>query len=170
MGKIFFKYFILIVFFNIGYAIDKKDIINFNNINNYKYKDIINFYKKKCNLNDEKLLLAFNDLKAKGISENDLFLIDWNDFLIIFLEFLSFYINKYMYLSIIDQLKDKVDDISKKQVDLILGEYDKKEDYVFEQQFINKIKLYIDCKKNNKDYFFIVDSSYYFINLYSHIL
>ncbi len=170
MQAILCKFFFLIFFFNIGCTIDKNRILNFDNIDKYKYKDIIFFYEKYCKLNYENILLAFYDLKNKGIAEEDLFLIDWNDFLIIFLEYSSFYMNKYMYLSIIDKLKNKVDDATKNMVDLILEKYENQEDYIFEGQFINKIKLYIDCKKNNKDYFFIVDSSYYFIYLYSHIL
>jgi hypothetical protein len=142
------------------------DLANFSN--NYRYISIINFYKNKSNsLNDEKLFLAFNDLKNKGISEYELSLIDWNDFVIIFLEYCLLYANKYRYINIIDSVKEKINQEDKIDLNKIFSELDAQDDSFFEFFYIQKIKLYINYKKNNKDCSGIIDSTYSFIFSYA---
>jgi hypothetical protein len=148
---------------NIVSFIDNVAVLDMSNNNNYNYVNIIDYYKKISKLSDEKILLVFNQLQHTGILEADKPLIEYTHFVIFFLEYSVLYAHTMMYEDIIEIVTNEIKLESRKNLNKKLIHLEDKSDIFFEAIFINKIKMYLDYKKNNKDYMGIVHSSYLFI-------
>lgn len=161
---------LFLLFFNIFYFFRNDSFIDLEkNVRPYRYEQIINFYKLKISLlDDQKLLLMFNSLKYYDFSDSDCALIDYNDFIIIYLEYCVLYTYYYSYINIIDKIIPFVAIENKNNIDKVLINYSKKIDNFYENIYIDKIKLYIEYKKNNKNYDGIIDSAYIFLLAFAH--
>lgn len=145
--------FIILIFFLFVKNNNFSNEFDFNP--SYKYKNIIDFIKSRSDgFSNQSLSVIFASLKSYGILDEDLILIDKNDFIIIYLEYVILYSYYYKFEKIINDsgMQSTVED-KEQLIDLT-----KKIDNFYEAIYIEKIKKYIHYKKNNKNCDGLVDS------------
>ncbi len=133
--------------------------------------EIITLCKKKCKLDDNKLLLVFNNLQAFGFTRDDLILLNYDDFVVFFIE----YVFLRTYGSIcIDAVLEDIDFVEKNKKSFIVkicNHFEEKQDSFLDSLLIEKVKLYLECKKSNQAVDSIVKTSLIFIvNFYNKYL
>ena len=84
-----------------------------------------------------------------------------------FLEYAVYYLYHDLFIDKINSIIVLVNDKNKIQMENILLNFEIKIDNFYYDLFIEKIKLYIDYKKNNKDYAIFIDTGYLFISIFS---
>ncbi len=132
------------------------------NLFKYRYSYIIDFYKERNFIDDDKIVLVFNDLKNIGIKNEDLLFIDYNDFCILFLEYTILYSIYYLKLEFLENKVKELKKIVKKNEELIKNN-EIKVDKFFSSFIINKIEMYIKLKKENISIDQLIDLSALFI-------